>query len=76
MTSAVARWRTLEEEFYIDVAGTTSQSSDELDRGRKSFARAAWSTTFEQLTRADEEAPLGAEDLQLFATAAYMLSVI
>lgn len=46
---------------------------DELERGRKSYARRAWADAYELLTRADQVAPLGAEDLELLATAAYML---
>ena len=51
------------------AAGTT----DDLEQGRESFAARAWSDAFEALSRADESAPLGAEDLELLATAAYML---
>jgi len=44
-----------------------------LDEGRQAFARAAWAQAYEQLARADEDEPLGPEDLELLATAAYML---
>jgi DNA-binding NarL/FixJ family response regulator len=47
--------------------------SDALDRGRKSFARWAWTDAYEALSLADEAAPLGAPDLELLATSAYML---
>ena len=46
---------------------------DELERGRKSYARRAWMDAHESLSRADQVAPLGAEDLELLARSAYML---
>jgi len=46
---------------------------DELNRGRESYARRAWSRAYERLSLADRAAPLDAEDLELLATAAYML---
>ncbi|HEX5975210.1 MAG TPA: hypothetical protein VFY57_08635, partial [Rubrobacteraceae bacterium] len=46
---------------------------DELERGRKSYAGRAWAAAYELLSRADQVTPLGAEDLELLATAAYML---
>jgi DNA-binding NarL/FixJ family response regulator len=42
-------------------------------RGREAFARRAWPDAFESLSLADEAAALGAEDLELLATSAYML---
>jgi DNA-binding NarL/FixJ family response regulator len=42
-------------------------------RGRDAFARRAWPDAFESLLRADQAAPLGAEELELLATSAYML---
>jgi ATP/maltotriose-dependent transcriptional regulator MalT len=45
----------------------------ELERGRESFARRAWRDAFDSFSRADSAAPLGADDLELHATAAYML---
>jgi ATP/maltotriose-dependent transcriptional regulator MalT len=44
-----------------------------LERGRESYAKKAWSDAFESLSRADEEAPLGADDLVLLAQSAFML---
>ena len=44
-----------------------------LERGRDSFARAAWREAYEALAAADEQTPLQAEDLELFGRAAYML---
>jgi DNA-binding CsgD family transcriptional regulator len=45
----------------------------ELERGRAAYARRTWSDAYEALSAADRAAPLGAEDLDLLATAAYML---
>ena len=44
-----------------------------LESGRLSYDRRAWAEAHEQLTRADAESSLGADDLELLATAAYML---
>ena len=51
----------------------TTQDAGELDQGRRSFAAWAWLEAYEALARADEAAPLAAEDLELLATSAYML---
>ncbi|HMJ02451.1 MAG TPA: helix-turn-helix transcriptional regulator, partial [Conexibacter sp.] len=45
----------------------------ELARGRASHARQAWTAAFESLSCADRAAPLGAEELELLATSAYMI---
>lgn len=45
----------------------------ELERGRESHARRAWADAHVNLSQADAAAPLGAEDLESLATAAYML---
>ena len=45
----------------------------ELERGRESYARRAWTDAYIALSDADRAAPLGAEDLELLATSAYML---
>jgi ATP/maltotriose-dependent transcriptional regulator MalT len=47
--------------------------SDALLGGRESYARRAWNDAYESLSRTDEVAGLGAEDLVLLATTAYML---
>jgi DNA-binding CsgD family transcriptional regulator len=44
-----------------------------VSRGREAIARRAWPDAFEFLSRADQTAPLGAEELELLATSAYML---
>ncbi len=46
---------------------------DELRRGRESYARRAWRDAYKSLSHADQTAPLGAEDLELLATSAFML---
>jgi DNA-binding CsgD family transcriptional regulator len=45
----------------------------ELERGRESYAKRSWRDAYESLSRADQASPLGAEDLELLATSAYML---
>jgi DNA-binding CsgD family transcriptional regulator len=49
------------------------REDDRLDRGRESYARGAWLDACESLSLADQAAPLGAEDLELLATSAYMV---
>lgn len=44
-----------------------------VDRGREAFGRQAWTTAFAELSAADGEAPLDPEDIELLATAAYLL---
>src|SRR5512144_2534082 len=44
-----------------------------LERGRASYGRQAWAEAYALLDGADREAPLGAEDLELLATAAHLL---
>ncbi|MGH3776191.1 MAG: LuxR C-terminal-related transcriptional regulator [Pseudonocardiaceae bacterium] len=46
---------------------------DELERGREAYRRRAWLTAYKSLSLADEAAPLGAEDLELLATSAYLI---
>ena len=55
------------------AAAETRASSVELERGRRSYATRAWLDAYESFGRADEVAPLGAGDLELLATSAYML---
>ena len=45
----------------------------ELERGRESYDRGAWTDAYEALSGADSQEPLSAGDLELLATAAYML---
>jgi DNA-binding NarL/FixJ family response regulator len=44
-----------------------------LARGREAFARRRWSEARAQLAQADREDPLGPDDLQRLATAAYLV---
>ena len=46
---------------------------DELEHGRELYAQGAWVEAYESLTRVDLDSPLSSEDLELLATAAYML---
>jgi ATP/maltotriose-dependent transcriptional regulator MalT len=48
-------------------------SRDELERGREAYARRAWGEACESLARADAAEPMGPDDLELLATAAYMV---
>ena len=49
------------------------EAVEQLERGRSAYATRAWSAAYESLSRADRSSPLGADDLELLATAAYML---
>jgi ATP/maltotriose-dependent transcriptional regulator MalT len=44
-----------------------------LQQGRDAYARSAWAEAHESLAQADELDPLGAEDLVLLSTSAFML---
>ena len=50
-----------------------ADATDELERGREFYARRAWMDAYTSLSHADRATPLGAEDLELLATSAYML---
>ena len=56
-------------------AAPAAQSSEQLERGRRSYAARAWGDAYESLSRADQAVPLGAEDVELLATSAYMLGL-
>jgi DNA-binding CsgD family transcriptional regulator len=45
---------------------------DELQMGRESYRRRAWGDAYDSLSHADRATPLGADDLELFAAAAYL----
>src|SRR5205807_728494 len=49
---------------------------DALERGRAAHAGRAWEHARVSLVRADSERPLGADDLELLATAAYMVGLM
>jgi len=53
------------------MVGTTN----ELERGRESYAGRAWTDAYESLSHAHQAAPLGADDAELLATSAYMLGL-
>ena len=46
---------------------------EERERGRESYARGAWMDAYKSLSHADRADLLGADDLELLATSAYML---
>ena len=45
----------------------------ELQGGRACYARRAWMEACKSLSQVDQAVPLGAEDLELLATSAYMI---
>ena len=47
--------------------------SSELVQGRRHCENMAWADAFQSLSRADEQAPLGVEDLELLARSAYLI---
>ena len=48
-------------------------TATELERGREAYERRAWLDAYEALSSADDEAPLGPENLDLLAVAASMV---
>jgi len=54
----------------VPADGETTDRSAQLQRGRAAVARSDWAEAYDALSRAQ---PLGADDLQLLATAAYLL---
>jgi DNA-binding CsgD family transcriptional regulator len=59
----------------LDERASGEGSEDDLERGRTSYERRAWKDAYESLSQADRSASLGAEDLELLATSAYMLGL-
>ena len=57
----------------LPVRLSRMQGAELVSRGREAFAQRAWADAFESLSRADQAAPVGAEELELLATSAYML---
>jgi DNA-binding CsgD family transcriptional regulator len=58
------------------MSGVTGRASvDALELGRRASERREWSAAHEALSAADRASPLGAADLELLATAAYMLGI-
>ena len=48
-------------------------TADALERGREAFARHRWADAYTQLSAADGQAPLPADDLERLAIAAYLV---
>ena len=61
------------EECGATVVKGGDNTSTDLERGRAAYARRQWLDAYESLARADAPGPLPVEDLELLATAAYML---
>jgi ATP/maltotriose-dependent transcriptional regulator MalT len=59
--------------FTGPVGVAVVDAIDQLSRGREFYARRAWVDAYKSLSHADQAAPLGAEDLELLATSAFML---
>ena len=59
--------------FTGPVGVAVVDAIDELSRGREFYTRRAWVGAYQSLSRADQATPLGAEDLELLATSAFML---
>jgi DNA-binding CsgD family transcriptional regulator len=57
----------------IDEGAAGEAREEDLERGRAAYDRRAWNDAYESFSRADRAAALGAEDLELLATSAYML---
>ncbi|MDP9807942.1 DNA-binding NarL/FixJ family response regulator/TolA-binding protein [Rhizobium tibeticum] len=55
-------------QFNISVFGET----DQLALGREAYERSAWDDAYRRLSVADEASPLGVEDLERLAMAAYL----
>jgi DNA-binding NarL/FixJ family response regulator len=49
------------------------EAAELVSRGREAFARRAWPEAYAWLLQADQATPLGAEELELLSTSAYML---
>jgi hypothetical protein len=47
--------------------------TEEIERGRKAFADQAWADAFDHLSAAAESSPLGLDDLERRAAAAYLV---
>jgi DNA-binding NarL/FixJ family response regulator len=55
------------------IDGALTYGGDALDRARAAYAERSWRHAHRALAAADREAPLGPEDLERLATAAYMI---
>ncbi len=59
----------------LDPRAPGEGTGSDLENGRAAYGRQAWREAYESLGRADRAEPLGAEDLELLATSAYMLGL-
>lgn len=59
---------------HRDQKDRVADGYDHLECGRKHYELRAWADAYNALSLADQETPLGAEDLELFAMAAYMVA--
>ena len=57
----------------LSRSGDVVEAADRLARGREAYVGRRWRDAYESLSHADQAAPLGAEELELLATSAYML---
>lgn len=62
--------RSRSERTSADSAGPTG---GDVERGRAAAQRLNWAATFDALSQAERSGPLAADDLELLATAAYLL---
>jgi len=53
-----------------------AETTTDLERGRESFETSAWADAYECLSRAEQTAPLRADDLARLAIAAHMLGLM
>src|SRR5947207_2124806 len=72
-SSARRRWLDGSSRGQPRVKLSRMQGAELVSRGREAFARRAWPDAVESLSRADQAAPLGAEELELLSTSVYML---
>ncbi len=49
-----------------------AMATEELERGRTSFAQGSWGVAYARFAAADADTPLGLDDLERFALAAYL----
>ena len=56
-----------------DQEDRVADGYDHLECGRKHYELRAWADAYNALSLADQETPLGAEDLELLAMAAYLI---
>lgn len=56
-----------------DREDRVAEGYDHLECGRKHYELRAWADAYKALSLADRETPLGAEDLERFALAAYLI---